>query len=286
MFFQRLGPHQDRHVRSTAVLGYALISLCGVTAQPARSADLNAPIATTSLAEADRWHGIAGAYLWGTSLSGKTGIGDFTPHVYASFPTLLQDLKFGYMGYAEARKGDVTLFTNIVYTLTEGSKSVGIGRAQLTTGLTIVGAGALYRLYEAPVGATGATFNLSPYVGARVSVVSPTLELSAPAVTKITYTQGENYSWVDPYVGLRTSLIISPNLNFELAGDIGAISKEQWSYSVQGVMGYRPSFLPPNWSTYLGYRLLHQEYVSGSGPTRFTWDMNLYGPIMGIGYKF
>ena len=36
------------------------------------------------------------------------------------------------------------------------------------------------------------------------------------------------------------------------------------------------------WSGMLGYKALYVDYATGSGLTRYEYDMTMYGPIFGI----
>ena len=70
-------------------------------------------------------------------------------------------------------------------------------------------------------------------------------------------------------------------------GDVGGINNHN-SYDLQGYIGYKPvkPLFFENMTLYLGYRLLHQKYTTGSGLSFYAWNMNISGPLLGVKVTF
>ena len=97
----------------------------------------------------------------------------------------------------------------------------------------------------------------------------------------------DNQSWVDPLIGLRIIYAFNKAWSATLEGDVGGTSTTtDYSYNVNALIGYHPQTTKLNTTVYLGYRLLDQNYQTGSGVNTFVWNMRIAGPIMGVAFDF
>jgi len=90
--------------------------------------------------------------------------------------------------------------------------------------------------------------------------------------------------WVDPIIGLRMIWQLSPRWSVVALGDIGGFgvgSDFQWQAT--GLAAYRFSLFGDKDAKFLpGYRALYQDYSTGSGFSKFEWNVTLHGPILAL----
>ena len=80
---------------------------------------------------------------------------------------------------------------------------------------------------------------------------------------------------IDGFVGLRKHAIVSDRSRFIFRGDIGAGDSDlTWSASALYAYTFNDRF-----SALGGYRWLDYDYETGSGPSRFTYDVTYEGPL-------
>jgi hypothetical protein len=67
-------------------------------------------------------------------------------------------------------------------------------------------------------------------------------------------------------------------------GDIGGFSVgSKFSWNASGYLGYSVSQMMSLWA---GYRALGVDYESGSGNSKFVYDMLFRGPVLGVSFLF
>ena len=89
---------------------------------------------------------------------------------------------------------------------------------------------------------------------------------------------------VYPVIGVAFSTALSDKWSFQAQGDIGGFGVgSQFAWQAWGNFSWRFSKLA---SLALGYRHLDWDYEEGSGPTRFTYDAYLSGPVVGVTFHF
>jgi hypothetical protein len=94
----------------------------------------------------------------------------------------------------------------------------------------------------------------------------------------------ETVSWVDPIVGARFAVGLTPKLQFIGRGDVGgfnlggSISKLTWSAS--GYLGWHFS---PLVSAYAGWKYLSVEREGDNGG---SIDFAMSGPVLGLAFTF
>jgi hypothetical protein len=93
-----------------------------------------------------------------------------------------------------------------------------------------------------------------------------------------------NYSdsegWVDPLVMLRLRQKLGDKLFFQIYGDIGGFGiSAQLDWMVEAGLTYQ---ITDSMSAAIGFRYWNVDYESGS----FLFDVDIYGPVVGIGWTF
>ena len=210
-------------------------------------------------------------------MKGDVSLGPNLPTVGVDvgFGDILDHLKFAAMGEFEARYGHFGFISDISYLAVEVSATgpLGFVNAQLedkTFFGTFTGA---YRLSEQPSG----WFDI--VAGARVWWRRDALTITGPGPIGVINASREE-SWVDPVIGLRARVYLTPQFYAQFYGDYGGFSvgaRSDWQ--VQGILGYQYS---PTTSFFAGYRYLSVDYNRNG----YVFDVNLSGPVVGASFKF
>ena len=86
--------------------------------------------------------------------------------------------------------------------------------------------------------------------------------------------------WVDPYFGLLWQWKIAEKWGTRLRGDIGGFGiGSDLTWNLVGLVDFKP------WkhvSLFGGYRVLYQDYSTGSGTSKFAYDATMHGPALGL----
>jgi len=235
------------------------------------------------------WKHEAVVYLYGTGIDGDVGIRNISVPVDVGFDDILDNLKFGAMGYYEARKDDQwSLMIDAAY-LSLYSKQTPVSNSILTINTkaelsqTIVEAMLAYKVldHEDPSAFYG-DVKVDVIGGARYNQIKLSLGVEAGALGA--GSRSKKFDWVDPIIGLRTQFKPSDNVKVSLYGDVGGFgvgSDLTWQFLAR--VGYQ---FDNNLELSAGYRFLYMDYEEGSGADYFSYDATYQGPIIGLGYKF
>jgi hypothetical protein len=217
-----------------------------------------------------------------------------------------------WMSYAEARRGPLSLFNDIVWSQVTNSGGFSRefhGRAAAATfgadidaaySLAIVETGGAYTVWsQGRQGSPGSTA-LDFLTGARwwhqdldVSAdLTTTLALGGPrGITtrrNRAIAKSGGIDWVDVFVGERLEQQLAPNKEIVLRGDVGGFGAGS-QFSWQAIATYNSPLcmihgIPVD--SYIGFRALSVDYSQGSGTSRFEYDTVTYGPVIGATRRF
>lgn len=216
-------------------------------------------------------------YLWALNMDGTTQLGTTRAHVDESFSTLLDHMDFGGMLWLEANKGRFGIFLNTVYAKLTDTAQDGILDLDATSHFGLFTGGLSYQF---PI---TDRFALIPFAGARYTLNNNTLKASIPGFT---VSKSKNVQWTDPIIGTRLTYQFTNAWSLLLAGDVGGTSMStDNSYNLMGLIGYHPQTMWTNTTTFVGYNILKQLYETGSGTSKYVWNMRLAGPVIGIDIK-
>jgi hypothetical protein len=93
-------------------------------------------------------------------------------------------------------------------------------------------------------------------------------------------------NWLDPIIGGRYSRAISERWKVSLYGDIGGFGigdASDFTWGISALAHYQP------WKHVAlvgGYRVLDVDYETGSGLSRFEYDVSMHGPIFALNILF
>ena len=291
-----------------ALLGSAL----GADLGPDPSRSLAAPSPPLS-----QWQFSFTPYLWLPWMTGDVVVKGRALDVAVDPAQLIDHLNWpdivpAWMSHAEARRGPLSLFNDIVWADVVGSRDFKRefnGRfATATFGanidanykLAIVEAGSAYTVWsQGRQGSPGSTaFDLLAgarvwYQNADVSAdLTTTLEFSGPRGLTIrrnrAIAKSGSVDWADPFVGARIRQQLAPDQAIELRGDVGGFGAGS-QFSWQALATYNSPLcmvhgIPVD--GYVGFRALAADYSQGSGTSKFEWDNVIYGPVIGATMTF
>ncbi len=231
------------------------------------SAALLAALATQAN-ETNKWTFDVSLYGLAVGMSGDIGIGSVNADINAGFDKIWDNLEFGAMGTVRVGYGPWALTTDIIYMGLEGSKNgVTAEFDQWMVEPTLS-----YRVSE----------YLEPLAGVRYNNLSG--EIRGPGVLPTPRIPTGTQEWWDPIVGANATLPLGKGFSLNVRGDVGGFGVgSDLTWQVFPYFGWRFA----KWgSLQLGYRWLYMDYETGSGASRFKYDMLNQGPQIGLTAHF
>jgi hypothetical protein len=251
----------------------------------------------------NKWEFDIMPYFWMAGLSGDMTVHGVPVHVSESFSDIWSNLDFGAQLHVEAHKGRWGVFLDGTYlSLSSDGDATRVrsgpgGRLEPTTQIDVdvdiaewlVEFGGTYNAARWPLGTGGSALALDILGGGRYWYVKTDVDVG------INQTLGDfgrylsssidvTKDWIDPFVGARLIFELPKNFMVALRSDVGGFdvgSKISWNLA--GYVGYNISRVV---SFLAGYRALYVDYESGSGTDKFKFNTWMYGPAIGIGFRF
>jgi hypothetical protein len=237
------------------------------------------PVSAQTPAPEKKWNFLVDVYFLFPNMNGEAGIGDaITVPVEADPGDVFSSLNFGLAVYFEAstKKWAITsdfFFMNLENEVTPVDPIVS---GTVTADQGIWEAAVLYRI--APfleLGAGGRLNHLKLGIDAVRNVFpSGTKEIDESA----------SATWYDPILIARLSADIRDKWLFQLRGDLGGFGLgSDFTWQLQAYAGYRFAKLV---QLTAGYRILSINYDGGTGAEEFFFDMDVFGPVVKLGFYF
>jgi hypothetical protein len=221
-------------------------------------------------------------YAWVPGVEGEVSARGRTTSVSQtvaeSFESLREHLKLAASAHLEARNGPLVLFGDIMYAALEDDdiRSRVIGPGEVTFRHAFGELGAAFSIVDEPFGENGKQrFRVEPLVGVRGYYMN--LELDFPAAR---IDASRSKSWVDGFVGVRTSVDVTEEICLFARLDVGKGGSDRaWNLLLGGKLR-----VFDGGAIYAGYRWLDIDYDEGG--TDFEFDARLAGPFVGFGVSF
>ena len=91
-------------------------------------------------------------------------------------------------------------------------------------------------------------------------------------------------TWFDPLIAARLTAPLESKWHLGMSGDIGGFGiASDFAWQVFPFVGYQFSRL---FEVTLGYRALGMTYETGNGRDLFVYDMVIFGPQLGLVFRF
>lgn len=99
-----------------------------------------------------------------------------------------------------------------------------------------------------------------------------------PSNLNLNFSSSQN--WVDPLVGGRIQVALTPKIAINVLGDVGGWGTgSQLDYQVAGILGYK---IKPTWTLNAGYRYLYVDYRGASTTINLVTSGILFGITMNL----
>jgi len=242
----------------------------------------------TFSAYADDWEFEIAPYIFGTSLSGETGVAEVTSEIDMSFGDVLDHLDSALMATFVASNGQWSIMADGFYAKLEGegakSWSGPGGINSLTGDLEISVTQQIYQLMLAyRMSDEGTVVDL--FGGFRYTQLDNDLQLTVtggPTLPGGGLSVDDSKSWVDPIVGARFLTPVSDNWTFMTYLDFG-FGQGESNGSYQAMAGFNWDG-GGSWGMKFGYRYLNWDYEDDD--SGYIWDMVMEGLYAGVGIQF
>ena len=208
-------------------------------------------------------------------MSGDVGAGSKEAHTSASFTDICHNLDSGFMAHFEGRKERWGFIVDPIYINLGASIRTPYGfKVAINVEQFLMGFEGVYRVYDKE----GNSFDV--LFGGRYNALKNDLTPSGVPYPSYHFSKG----WVDPMVGFRSRFDLGRKWSFGIRGDIGGFgvgSKLAWD-----AMAYFDVRAGKTVSFSFGYSAVATDYESGSGATRFLYDIRMDGPFIGVSFSF
>jgi hypothetical protein len=236
--------------------------------------------AQDSVSVKNNWSFLAEPYAIFPHMNGTVGLGKLPDVSVAAAPgDIFSNLQMGAMLYLEARKGDWSVSSDLIYmSLQEDIAPVSIiNYGSVTAKQTAWEMAGLYKINKWLEAGAGFRFNS---IHATVEVNRKTL----PAESDTTLNGAISRTWIDPFVVTRINAPLKGKWLLQFRGDFswfGVGSQVAWQTQLDG--GYKFSKL---FYTTIGYRYLFMNYDKGYDADRFLYKMGTFGPVIRFCFNF
>jgi hypothetical protein len=254
----RIGAGPFRRIATWAAIAAAL--LLGASVRGAAQADSG-------------WRFTATPYFWASDVTGKVGIGPIETNVDVSFRDIVHVLKFGLMGYGEARYRSYVFGLDAIYSSVGNGRTVAFrgdtGSFALGQKETILNPTFGYQFHHG-------SWNIEPMLGLWYWHLSATLDVDRPNGTSHERSGGRD--WIDVTPGARVDWIPRKRIRLLAAGDVGGGgSRNTWQLC--GTVGWDAASW---WTLAAGYRSLSIDYDHDN----LLMNTNMKGPMITSAFRF
>lgn len=235
----------------------------------------NTPETSTPAEHTPReWEFEVAPYLWWSGVKSTIEYGDVETSSELSFLDAIEHLKFGGLIHAEATNNRWGFMTDIVYMklgestekrIGDKLKSVNIDvKADLAQSMFELGA--FYRFKKD-------RYAVDLLAGGRYFGFSTDLEVGPVKIDR-------DKDWVDPFVGSRLNVQLSPKWAFSVRGDVGGFGVgSDLTWNASALFRYR---IRENMDLGFGYRYMDVYKSSDDG----SYDAQTSGPLLGMSMRF
>lgn len=222
--------------------------------------------------QAGGWRFEAMPYVWGAGMSGDAGVGRLEASgVEVSFNDITENLRAGFMGSFEGRKGDFGFYVDAIY--------MKLHQSHQTPRLVVANVDAkVTQQAYALAGTWRAAEGIDLFAGARTNYIKLDLDMSSSALAPQGRSVVKNRDWVDGYVGLRGRAPLGDRWAITGYADVGAGGADV-TWQAMADVEYAVS---RDASAKLGYRYFKVEYDKAD----FLYNMATAGVYLGLAMRF
>jgi hypothetical protein len=225
--------------------------------------------------DSDRWGFTVAPYLLFPHMDGQVTVRSISSEVDVGPSEIFERLDFGAMLYLEMANRDWSIGLDGLYmNLGEKGLTPVTGReAEVDMKQLAIEARGMRRVASwAEIGIGGRLNSIEGGLFAAPGNVLPGIDVS------------QTKTWFDPLIAARLTAPLESKWHLGISGDIGGFGiGSEFAWHVFPFVGYRFSRL---FELTLGYRALGMKYETDSGNNLFVYDMVIFGPQLGLVFRF
>ena len=240
----------------------------------------------TAQAEEGGWEfSVAPLYLWAKNIEGvATAGGKDLPLELDFTDEILENLDAAFAIHMEATNGQLTFFAEYNYAKLDPTVENYIGPIEVQGNVdfkdTMMEGGIAWTFADARSTRWEVLGGLRYYDQDITVKFSNSASIDTPLPSRLDV--GD--SWMQPFVGLRTSTTLSKRWSLRLRADYGYEGSDNTALQGIGFFDYRFR----DWgSAFFGYRYLDMDYDNKtSGFDQYAFDGEQQGPLIGLNFYF
>jgi hypothetical protein len=231
------------------------------------------------------WSFTVAPYFWAAGIEGDVGVGDRQTEIDVDFSEIRENLKFGAMMLAEARKDRYGIFFAPLFVRLGDDTNEGPFNLDVTSDVAVVGGGAFFRIAEWDLTSSGEGSSrkawIEPLAGARYTYIRAELNIDGPF--GLNPDLDEHEEWIDPIIGASAGIELSRHWAVLVEGDVGGFGiGSDFTWNAIGLISYRTMLTGIPMQFGAGYRALSWNYDDDD----FDWDVTMHGPVLGVSFQF
>jgi len=220
----------------------------------------------------DAWQHSVNSTFWLISVYGDATVRGQSLHVDKDLSDAwdkLSDLDIAIVLRYEFSNGHIGGFADVNFLRFEYKRDTSRGPVQLQPSTLVAELGGMYTVWDSPL--EQGMQDVTAYAGARHSRLDVTLEAEGADIER-----SADRSWTDGFVGARYRRDLLHWLRISLKGDVGAGGSD-FTWSAAAALELRTTKLT---TLSVGWRALYRDYSTGSGASKFVYDIRQSGPFL------
>lgn len=227
----------------------------------------------------EKWRFLLEPYAMFPNMQGTMGLGNLPDASVNEDPSdIFSNLKIGAMLYAEARKGNWTISSDLLY------KDLNM---DVNSKNGIVGGEADAKQFGWELAVLRKFLPwLDAGIGAQLNSIESGFDIivSIPGGQEAPRSPSISKTWIDPTLIARVNYLLGKKWHVLFRGNLGGFgvgSELSWQIQAYGMYRFSPLF-----QLSAGYRAIGLDYEAGTGSDRFLYDMVSFGPVVRFGFNF
>lgn len=245
------------------------------------SQDTSPSPSESSPRESDTWRFSLTPHLWLPSQSGEATVNGIAADVGATISETLETANYAVFLLGAATKGKWTIAPYLMASQIEDDDSaLGINIETKST-MVVADLAVAYEVYERSIGGDERQrLRVDIYGGLRYQYLKAEIEVGP-------FNLDESHDWLEPLVGAALTIQVADNFRWDalrlgFSGfGIGSASNLTTTFYSGVALALKEDL-----HLVFGYRAFNLDYSRGSGSDRFSQDLLMHGPVLGLTFEF
>ena len=225
----------------------------------------------------NQWQFTVTPYLLLPYMKGDVGIGPIPPVTVDVAPSdIFSRLTFGAMLNLQAKKGAWAIMMDGLY--------MNLSQEILPDATRISGAVGMKQSAFQLLGLREVAPGIELGLSGRLNVIDASIDVQSNGSNSTQHGKSGSQVWFDPLLAARFTVQGTGKWHLSLETDAGGFGVgSTFAWQVAPVVGYRFS---KTFELVSSFRALGMDYSSGEGAKAFSYDMRIYGPLLGFAFRF